>query len=114
MFLLIDARGAFNENNRKAILFAVRHECLSGTQFTFNCYHHWDSIVVRDSEDGSCHFMHSKEGMTQGDPLAMITYGIWVLPLIRDLRDSHHCIPQPLYANDTGAGGEFERILGHF
>ena len=36
-FLLIDARNAFNEENRTAILWAVRHECPSGAQFTFNC-----------------------------------------------------------------------------
>ena len=35
-FLLIDARNAFNEGNRTAMLWAVRHEFPSGTQFMFN------------------------------------------------------------------------------
>ena len=85
-FLLIDARNAFNEENRKAMLWAIRHKWTSGAQFTYNCYHHWATLVVRNTEDGSGHFLHSKEGVTQGDPLAMITYGIRVLPLIRVLR----------------------------
>ena len=57
--------------------------------------------------------MHSKEGVTQGYPLAMIAYGIGVLPLIRDLRGAHHRITQPWYADDARAGGKFPHILTH-
>ena len=71
-FLLIDTQNAFNEENRTAMLWAVRHEWTSGAQFTFNCYRHWATLVVRHTADGSVHFLHSKEGVTQGDPLAMI------------------------------------------
>ena len=35
-FSLIDARNAFNEENRTAMLWAVWHEWPSGAQFTFN------------------------------------------------------------------------------
>ena len=35
-FLLIDARNAFNEKNRTAMIWAVWHEWPSGAQFTFN------------------------------------------------------------------------------
>ena len=79
-FLHIDARNAFNEENQTAMLWAVRHEWPSSTHFPFNCYRHWATLVVRDIGDGSSHFFHSKEGVTQGDPLAMIAYGIGVLP----------------------------------
>ena len=51
--------------------------------------------MVRDTEDGSCHFLHSKEGVKQGDPLAMISYGIWFLPIIIELRDAHTHVTQP-------------------
>ena len=104
-FLLIDARNVFNEENRTAMLCTVRNEWLSGAQFTFNCYRHWATLVVRDIGDGSGHFLHSKERVTQGEPLDMISYGIGVLPLIRNLREAHPRITQPWYADDAGAGG---------
>ena len=73
--LLIDARNAFNEENRTAMLWAVRHEWPSGAQFTFNCYRHWATLVVRNTEEGSGHFLQSKEGVTQGDPNAISNHG---------------------------------------
>ena len=87
------------------MLCAVRHEWPGGAQFTFNCYCHWDTLVVRDTANKSGHFLHSKEGVTQGDPLAMISYGIGVLLLIRYLRRAHPCVTQPWYDDDAGAGG---------
>ena len=113
-FILIDVRNTFNEDNRTAVLLAVWHGWPGGAQFTFNCYHHWATLVVRDIADGSGHFLHSKEGVTQGDPLAMIAYGIMVLPFIRDLRRAHPHITQPWYADDVGEGGKFEEIMDHF
>ena len=70
--------------------------------------------MVRNTEDGSGHFLHSKEGVTQGDPLAMIAYGIGVPPLIRDLRRDHPHVTQPWYADDRGAGRSFEAVMAHF
>ena len=99
------------------MLWAVRHKCPSGVQFTFNCYRHWDKLVVRDTGDGSGHLLHSKVGVTQGDPLAMIAYGIRVLPLIRELRG-----PTPVSHNrgtrmTQGKGGSLatsSRIFGTY
>ena len=45
-FLLIDAKNAFNEGNRLAMLWTVRHKWPSGARFTFNCYKHWTTLVV--------------------------------------------------------------------
>ena len=56
------------------MLWSVRHECPSGMQFTINFLRHWANLVVIGTEDGSGHFLHSKEGVTQGEPLAIITY----------------------------------------
>ena len=105
-FLLIDARNSFNEENWAAMLSAFRHEWTSGTQFTFNCYQHWATLVIRDTGDGSGHFLNIKEGVTKGDPLAMIEYGIGVLSLIRELRNAQPRVTQPWYADDAGGGGD--------
>ena len=63
-FLLNDARNAFNEEYRTSIIWDLRHEWPSGAQFTFNCYRHWATLVVRDTEDRSGHFLHIKEGVS--------------------------------------------------
>ena len=85
------------------MLWAVHHEWTSGAQFVFNCYCHWATLVVRDLE-GSGHFFKSKEGVTQGEPLSMIAYGIGFLPIVQELRDKNPGITQPCYTDDTGAG----------
>ena len=79
----------------------------SGTQFPFSCYGQWATLVVQDLE-GPGHFLQSKDGATQGDPLDMIIYGIGVLPLIQELWDAQPCVTHPWYADDAVAGGNFE------
>ena len=111
MFLLIDARNAFNKENRTAMLLSVWHEWTGGAQFTFNCYRHWATLVVRDTVDLSGRFLYNKEGVTQREPLNMIAYGRGFLPLIRDLRRAHPRVKKPWYAGDTGTGGKFEEIM---
>ena len=59
-------------------------------------------------------FMHSKEGVTQGDPLAMIAYRISILPLIKNLKQEIPDVTLPWYADDTGALGTFEIIENYF
>ena len=51
-FLLVDAQNKFNEENRTEMLWDVQFEWPSGANFTFNCYCHWATIVVRNV-DGS-------------------------------------------------------------
>ena len=96
---------AFNEDNRKSMLFSVRHKWPSGAQFTFNNYHHWATLVVHDTEDGPGHFLYRKEGVIQGEPLATIANNIGVLPLIRELWEENPPVTHPCYADDAGARG---------
>ena len=48
--------------------------------------------------------------MTQGDPLAIITYDIGILQIIHELRDVNPQFKQPWYADDTGAGGHLAAL----
>ena len=82
-------RDKLNEDNWAEMLWNVWHEWPSGTHFTFNCYRNWATLVVRDTEYGTDHFLHIKKEVTHGDPLSMIPYGIGVLPLMRELQDAH-------------------------
>jgi hypothetical protein len=112
-FLLVDAANAFNEGNRIAMFWTLRHEWPSGARFAFNCYRHWAILVVR-GENGHALFIESKEGVTQGDPLAMAAYGILLLPLIRQLKREIPEVSQPWYADDAGAGGNFDSLRRYF
>ena len=58
--------------------------------------------------------MNSKEGVTQGDPLVIFSYGIGVVPLIIELQDAHPRVTQAWYADDVGVEGLFGHILDHF
>ena len=93
------------------MIWAVRHEWPSGVQFTFNCYRHWATLVVRHTGDRSGHFLHSKKGVTQGHPLAMIVHGIGVLTLTRELRGACPRVTHLWYAYDAGEGGEVSKNL---
>ena len=39
--------------------------------------------------DETGHFLFRKEGVTQGDPLAMVAHVLVILPLIRELWKAH-------------------------
>jgi hypothetical protein len=95
------------------MLWTVRHKWPSGARFTFNCYRHWSALVVRFPQ-GHAYTIFSREGVTQGDPLAMVAYGLLLLPLIRDLKRELPDVNQPWYADDSGAGGNFAGIRSYF
>ena len=59
-------------------------------------------------------FILSREGVTQGDPLAMVGYGVDVLPLIQKLKAEFPQVSQPWYADDARAGASFKYILAFF
>eukprot|EP00957_Ditylum_brightwellii_P064455 4891443-Ditylum_brightwellii.AAC.1 len=66
------------------MLWHVRHYWPSGCRYAFNIYRHWKVSVLRGAEE----VVYSKEGVTQGDPMAMFLYTLGVLPIILQLK--HH------------------------
>ncbi len=52
--------------------------------------------------------LHSQEGTTQGDPLAMAMYAIAITPLIYRLENAG--IKQAWYADDATAGGSLQDL----
>ena len=95
------------------MLLTVRNLWPSGALFVFNCYHNWSSLVLRNG-NGTASFLHSREGVTQGDPLEMISYGIGILPLINNLKREIPDATKPWYYENAGALGTFARIATYF
>ena len=94
--LLIDASNAFNSLNRDAALHNIRFLCPSISTMLINTYRAPTELYI----DGEVIF--SREGTTQGDPLAMPMYAIATIPLIRSLPES---VSQVWYADDAAALG---------
>ena len=112
-FLLVDARNAFNEMNRTTMLWVVCHEWPSGARFVFNCYRHHTIMVIRRN-NGTGVIIHSQDGVTQGDRLSMVVYGIGILPLIRQLKILFPDVTHSWYADDALAASTFQRIRQYF
>ena len=70
-------------------------------------------IVLRNG-NGTASILHSKEGVAQGDPLAMIVYRMGILPLIKNLKREIPDIPQPWYTYDNEDLGTFVRLATYF
>lgn len=85
-----------------------------GAQFAFNCYCHWATLTVQ-SERGTVTTLFSRESVTQGNPLAIVGYGIGILvPLIHHLTVEFPEVKQTWYANNAGAGGSFLNLCQFF
>ena len=111
--LLVDAKNAFNEGNRNGILWTIHHSWPSGAHFVFNCYRHW-SLVVLWNRNGAVSFLHSRKVLTNGYPLDMLAYGIWVLLLIKQLKAAYPDSTQTWYAQNAGALGKLDNIGIYF
>ena len=103
--LLVDADNAFNRLNRKVALLNIRHICPSLSIILINCYRMPARLYVAGSLE-----LSSEEGVTQGDPLAMVMYGLALLPLIRAIRPDDGDGVQSWYADDGQAVGRFEML----
>ena len=79
---LVDARNGFNELKCLTMLYTICHLWSKGCYFSFNCYCHQLLLIVRNREKLAT-ILHSKEGITKGDPLAMLLYGTALTPLVQ-------------------------------
>ena len=96
---LVDACNGFNELSRLAMLWNVQHHWPDGSRFAFNCYKHRAQLLLRQPGEFPVTIL-SREGVTQGDPLYMVLYGITLVPLAEELR-----------AADPGSSPPFTRMM---
>ena len=94
--LLIDASNAFNSLNRNVTLHNIQFTCPKLSTVLYNTYRAPSDLYI----DGEV--IHSQEGTTQGDPLAMPMYALATIPLIDQLPCN---VTQIWYADDACAIG---------
>ena len=99
--ILVDASNAFNCLNRHPTLLNCGSVCPALSHILINTYRNNSQLFV----DGQC--ILSKEGTTQGDPLAMAMYAIGTQPLIHRLDG---IAKQVWYADDSAAGSKLVRL----
>ena len=102
--LLVDASNAFNSLNRKTALHNIRSLCPTLSTILINTYRS-DPVCFVDGDT-----LHSREGTTQGDPLAMPMYAL-AMPLIQALQRD---VKQVWYADDASAtegGGVTQQLV---
>ena len=78
-FLLVDTANAFNAGNRITCLWTAPHHWPSGVRFSFNYYSHQALLLVRVDDGYAGHLIWSRKGVTQGNPLVIILYGLGVV-----------------------------------
>ena len=101
--LLVDASNAFNSLNREEVLHNIRHICPSLATVLINTYRQATVLFVDDLT------LHSEEGTTQGDPLAMPMYVFATITLINRLNVALD-LKQVWYADDATASGSLSSL----
>lgn len=100
--LQVDATNAFNSLNRETALRNIQVSCPAIATILTNTYRQDIPLFIGGET------IFSREGTTQGDPLAMAMYALAVSPLIKDLRDDG--CKQVWYADDSSAGGRLDKL----
>jgi len=94
MILLVDASNAFNAANRGRLLRTVSARTPTLGMAARNIYLHGSDLILPDGDR-----LRSREGTTQGCPVAMQCFALSVLPLIE--KSSTAGLQQEWYADDS-------------
>jgi len=103
---MIDAANAFNRVNRAVVLWNVQFLCPPLKYILINTYRSPNRILVCDNT-GKFQEFSSREGTTQGCPLAMAMYAIALIPLIKELKPLSK---QVWYADDATGVDTIENL----
>ena len=105
--LLIDASNAFNSLNREALLHNIQYICPPISTYVRNCYGTPSRLFIAGGRE-----LKSAEGTTQGDPGAMPSYGMGILPFLGSLKPEidPKKMKHVAYADDLGGGARLEML----
>jgi hypothetical protein len=67
-------------------------------------------LLLRRPGRPDCYTLQSREGVPQGDPLAMVIYGLALSTLSLDLSVIHPRVLQPWYADDAAMEGRASNV----
>ena len=70
------------------MLWNVAHRWNRGSRFAFNRYWHWIRCLVWLEPGKPALVIHSKEGIMQGNCLAMSLYGVALMPLASKMQEA--------------------------
>ena len=94
------------------MLWTVRYLWPYGAYFlNCNCQHSY--LVLRRWNEKD-NIIPIRESVIQGYLLAIVAYGIEILPLIRHLKLMYSDVTQPWYADNNGALGMFDHLENYF
>ena len=100
--ILVDASNAFNNINRQVTLLNILNLCPVIATVLINCYRGNAQLFVGGE------VIFSKEGTTQGDPLAMVFFSLASVPLIRAV--AVEATTQIWFADDAASGGRLSLL----
>ncbi len=103
---LFDARNSFNKISYYLMLWNVAHRWNRASRVAFTRYLHWVRCLVRSEPGEPALVIHSKEGIMQGDCLAMSLYGVALMPLASKMRKEISEALQLWYCKDAGTAGK--------
>ena len=63
------------------MLWTLLHFWIAGAMFAINCYRNWAQLLLHQPGDAPLIIL-IREGVTQGNPLSVVIYGITLVPLI--------------------------------
>ena len=103
--LFVDAENAFNKLNRQVAINNIQYLCPPMHNFLVNNYKAPTKLFL---QDGST--ILSREGFTQGDPLAMGNYALSTRHPIETLKEKAPGVLQAWFADDDTALGMLEKL----
>ena len=101
--LLVDTSNTFNALNKEAALHNIRYTCPIMATVLLNTNRKTTELFVEDLT------LHSEEGTTQGDLLAMSMHALATIPLIKHLNIAAD-LKQVWHADDSTASGSLPSL----
>ena len=90
------------------MLWNVSHRCLSGARFALNFYWH-ETLLVIHRPSTVFSFIMSREEVTQGNPILVVLYGLYLLPLYESIREEEPEVLKLWYKDDAAMMSPRER-----